>query len=719
MNIAASTDQNPTDQNMTNQSPTDQGPTDQNMTNQSPTDQGPTDQNMTNQSPTDQGPTGQSLDEYLTNGYDYKALRHGDIRTGIVVEADERRLVVDVGSKREGFVYAEDLARLDEETRSGIQVGTTVPVFVLRPTDREGHPILSIHQARLYEDWLEAEQMMESGELYEGEVAGYNRGGLIVRFGKIRGFVPASQVVGLPRRLSAEERRQRLADMVGQQVGLKIIEVDRRRRRLIFSQRRALRAWQELQRERVMAQLAEGETRHGRVTDITSFGAFVDLGGADGLIHVSELSWRRVDNPRQVLKVGQEVDVYVLDVDRQRKRIALSLKKLDPDPWTLVDDHYRVGQLVEGRVTRVLDFGAFVELDLGVEGLLHASEMIGTSELRPSDIVHLDERLLVKIVRVDSQRRRLALSARQVRKGEWERWVAEQQAAREAQEAAARKAAEEEAAVPGPEAAIGEAAEEQAAVPEPEAALGGAVEEQAAVPEPEAALGGAAEEQAAAPGPEVVIGEAAEEQAAVPGPEAAIGEAAEEEAAVPGPEAAIGEAAEEEAAVPGPEAAIGEAAEEEAAAPGPEAAIGEAAEEEAAAPGPEAALGEATEEQAAVPGPEAAIGEAAEEQAAVPGPEAALGGAVEEQAAVPGPEAALGGAVEEQAAAPGPEVALGEAAEEQAAMSEADAPEAYTEEITEYEAAPQIEAPLAPDEEVVELTEAPAPEVASETEAAC
>ena len=376
-----------------------------------------------------------AMDDYLTNGYDYQAPKRGDIRTGVIVDTHDQGLVVDIGSKREGLVPAEDLERLDEEVRSEMPVGISVPVFVLRPEDKEGRPILSIHQARLYEDWLKAEEMMGSGELYEGEVAGFNRGGLIVRFGKIRGFVPASQIVGLPRRLREEQRRERLETMIGQNMGLKIIEVDRHRRRLIFSQRRALRAWQEHQRERVITELTEGETRHGQVTSITNFGAFVDLGGADGLIHVSELSWGRVDNPRQVLKVGDEVDVYVLDVDQERKRIALSLKKLQPDPWTIVDDHYRVGELIEGRVTRVLDFGAFVELDLGIEGLLHTSEMIGTPELPPSDIVHPGEKLLVKIIRIESRRRRLALSARQVRKSEWERWIADQQTAHEAEEA--------------------------------------------------------------------------------------------------------------------------------------------------------------------------------------------------------------------------------------------------------------------------------------------
>ncbi|HUX78105.1 MAG TPA: S1 RNA-binding domain-containing protein [Anaerolineae bacterium] len=486
-------------------------------------DEGSTNQDQREPSSTDQDVIAQGMDEYLTNGYDYQAPRRGDIRTGVVIEVRDQGLVVDIGFKREGLVPTEDLELLDEETRSEIDTGTTVPVFVLRPEDKDGHPILSIHQARMYEDWLKAEQMLESGELYEGEVAGYNRGGLIVRFGKIRGFVPASQIVGLPRRLREEQRRQRLEAMIGEKMGLRIIEVDRHRRRLIFSQRRALRAWQELQRERVMTELTEGETQHGKVTSITNFGAFVDLGGADGLIHVSELSWGRVDNPRQVLKVGQEVDVYVLDVDRQRKRIALSLKKLQPDPWTIVDDHYRVGQLVEGRVTRVLDFGAFVELDLGVEGLLHASEMIGTPELPPSDIVHPGETLLVKIIRIESRRRRLALSARQVRKSEWERWVAEQQTAREAEEAAAR----EEAAKAKAEAAISEPVEEEALVPEVE--VSEPVEEEAPVVEAE--VSEPVEEEA--PVVEAAISEPVEEEAAVPEAEMAAGEASAEEAARP------------------------------------------------------------------------------------------------------------------------------------------------------------------------------------------
>jgi small subunit ribosomal protein S1 len=481
-----------------------------------------TDQDLANQQPTDQEAPAHKLDKYLDAGYGYEEPHRGDIRTGEVLEVNDRGVVVDIGLKREGFVPAEDLTRLDEKTRSEVQVGNEVSVFVLRPWDKEGHPILSIHQACLHEDWVRAQEMMKQGELYEGEITSFNRGGLIVPFGKIRGFVPASQVVGMPRRLSAEERRRRMDEMVGERIGLKIIEVDRRRRRLIFSQRRALRAWQELQREQLIKELSKGEVRHGKVTDITGFGAFVDLGGADGLIHISELSWRRVEDPREVVKVGQELDVYVLNVDRERKRIALSLKKLEPDPWDLVDDHYHEGQLVEGKVTRVLDFGAFVQLDIGVEGLLHTSEMIGTPELSPSDIVHSGDTLLVKVVRIESRRRRIALSARQVRKSEWERWVAEQQAAQE--EEAVSAETKEETVAQEAETSVGAEAKEE--VPSPSETVSSIEAEEEKDAEAETAVDAEAEEKEA-PRSEAATGEPSDEDTAVAEAEKSVTSATE------------------------------------------------------------------------------------------------------------------------------------------------------------------------------------------------
>jgi small subunit ribosomal protein S1 len=534
-------------------------------------------QNQAVEEQVDQELTAPGLDQYLENGYGYQAPRRGEIREGVIVDVRENGLVVDIGFKREGLVPGEDLERLDEEARAEIGVGVSVSVFVLRPENREGHPVLSIHQARMYRDWVEAEQMMESGELYEGEVAGYNRGGLIVKFGKIRGFIPASQVVGLPRRMRDDQRRSRMEAMIGEKVGLKVIEVDRMRRRLIFSQRRALRQWQEMQRERVMTELAEGDTRRGRVTSITSFGAFVDLGGADGLIHVSEMSWSRVDNPRDVLKVGDKVDVYVLDVDRNRKRIALSLKKLQPDPWTLVDDHYTPGQLVEGRVTRVLDFGAFIELDLGVEGLLHVSEMIGTPELSPSDIVGAGEKLLVKIIRIDSRRKRLALSAKQVRRSEWERWVAEQQAIPEDEEEEAEgldaladaEVTEESVAAPEDEMTSAEAVEPAPSVAGAvlEAEADDVAEEPGETPEAEAAVDETGAKEAATAGAALEAGaiDVAEEPGETPEAEAAVNETGAKEAATAGAELETGaiEVAEEPGEAPEVETAIAETETEE------------------------------------------------------------------------------------------------------------------------------------------------------------
>jgi len=485
----------------------------------------------------------EQLEEYLTEGeYDYQLPQQGDIHIGVVIEIGDRGAIVDAGFKRDGIVPPSDLDRIDDETLETIQPGDELAVAVQKPQDEEGRLILSIYEALVREDWEKAEKMMERGELYEGEVSGYNRGGLLVPFGRIRGFIPASHTVGMPRGLQGDERRERLADMVGDKVGLKIIEVDRHRRRLIFSQRQARRAWQKIQRERVMEELTEGETVTGTVTGITDFGAFVDLGGADGLIHISELSWRQVDDPREVVEVGDEVEVYVLNLDWERTRIALSLKRLKPNPWSQVADQYEVGELVEGRVSRVLDFGAFVELGLGVEGLLHVSEMTGTSQLSPTEILETGQEVLVKIIGIDAHKQRITLSARQVQRDQWERWMAdhkieeEEKAPEEAPEAEATEEETPEAEPVEEEAPEAEAVAEEA--PEAEA-----VEEEA--PEAEAAVEEAPEAEAVEE--EAPEAEAAEEEA----PEA---EAVEEEA----PEA---EAVEEEA--PDAEAVEEEASETE------------------------------------------------------------------------------------------------------------------------------------------------------------
>ncbi len=294
----------------------------------------------------------EELQALLEEQGDYSLPRPGDIRMGTIIEIGPQGALVDIGFKREGFVSHEDLERTRREMEE-VHEGDTVPVLILRSRGSDEYVPVSIYKARLAEDWLRAEEMLESREVYETEVVGFNRGGLIVRFGRIRGFVPISHIVGLPRRLSEAERRQRLKEMVGKTIGLRVVEVDRRRRRLILSQRQAYRAWQRMRRERLMAELERGQRRRGVVSSIVDFGIFVDLGGADGLVHISELSWGRVEDPHEVVNVGDEVEVVVLDVDREQERIALSIKKTQQDPWETVDQRYHEGQLVEGVVTRV------------------------------------------------------------------------------------------------------------------------------------------------------------------------------------------------------------------------------------------------------------------------------------------------------------------------------------------------------------------------------
>ncbi|MCS7284007.1 MAG: S1 RNA-binding domain-containing protein [Anaerolineae bacterium] len=354
-------------------------------------------------------------------------VRPGDLRKGRVLQVSEAGVLVDIGLKRECFVPTSDLQQMRRRQMGEVREGDEVLVKILE-SEGEGYIKASIYQARLEEDWIRAEEMLRSGAIYEGKISAYNRGGLTVPFGRIRGFIPLSQIVGIPRGLKEEERRKRLAAMVGQTVGLRVVDVDRVKRRLILSQRRAYRAWQRILRKRLLESLEIGQRRKGRVSSVTDFGAFVDLGGVEGLVHVSELSWRHVENPREVVKVGDEVEVVVLEVNRSKGRVGLSIKQTQEDPWKTVKDRYRENQLVEGRILRVTDIGAIVELEPGVEGLLHSSELVGAPDVKPQDVLKPGETILLKILDISPSRRRIRLSARRVRREEWERWAAEKAA---------------------------------------------------------------------------------------------------------------------------------------------------------------------------------------------------------------------------------------------------------------------------------------------------
>jgi len=352
--------------------------------------------------------------EQWVGDYDYRLPQRGEIREGVIVTIESHEIVVDIGVKRDGIVPLQDLEMLGEEEVSKLSVGMPVTVCVLKPEDAQGNMIVSINIARKQRDWIRAEEMQETGEIFEEDVIDFNKGGLLVPYGHLRAFIPASQLSDLPRGLNQATKMARLKEYVGQTLPLKVIEVDRRRRRLILSERAARRRWREQQKAQLLSSLVQGETRRGVVSGLADFGAFVDLGGADGLIHVSELSWDRVSHPREVLEPGQEVDVYVLRLDRDRRRIGLSLKRLQPDPWSLVNDRYEIDQLVRGVITNIADFGAFARLEPGVEGLVHVSEMAEGELGHPSNVLEVREEVLVRIISIDSQRKRIGLSMRQV-----------------------------------------------------------------------------------------------------------------------------------------------------------------------------------------------------------------------------------------------------------------------------------------------------------------
>nr|PZN53807.1 MAG: 30S ribosomal protein S1 [Chloroflexota bacterium] len=345
----------------------------------------------------------------------------GDIVTGTVLVVDNHGLIVDVGLKRDGIVPRKDLERMGVEA-SQFTVGQEIDVMIVRTEDEDGNLVLSVSQAQQSTDWKAAEELMNNDEIWEGVVTDANRGGLIVPFGNLRGFVPASHVLDLPRGLNEDDRKARMARLIGQTVKLKVIEVNRKRRRLVFSQRDAQREDREARKERLLDQLQEGQSVEGTVSGLRDFGAFVDLGGADGLIHISELAWHRVNHPRELLKVGDKVKVYILRLDAEGKRIGLSLKRLQENPWALVDEMYHVGQLVEGTVSRVAQFGAFISLEPGIEALLHTSQISDPAPEDPTLVLREGQKLLMRVISIESEKQRLGLSLKEVSAEERERW---------------------------------------------------------------------------------------------------------------------------------------------------------------------------------------------------------------------------------------------------------------------------------------------------------
>lgn len=366
----------------------------------------------------DMGALLDSMDDFM------RPLRRGQVVEGVVMRADSDGILVNIGHKAEGVVPPSEMRSLSPEDLEHINVGDPILTVVVR-TDAEGDSvILSVDRAVAERGWRNLEKAHQEGARLEGKVLGFNRGGAIVEVEGIQGFVPVSQLVTVSREncKDPEEpgRRSRITPDVGKVLQLKVLELSRGRNRAIFSERQAIQEWREEQKARLIRELREGEVRRGRVTGISSFGAFVDLGGADGLIHISELSWGQVSSPSEVVKVGDELDVYVLKVDVENKRIALSLKRLQPEPWETIHERYQVGDIVEATITKLTDFGAFARVEEAIEGLVHISELSSRLIQHPREVVREGDIVRLKILRIEPERRRLGLSLKQALEEEGE-----------------------------------------------------------------------------------------------------------------------------------------------------------------------------------------------------------------------------------------------------------------------------------------------------------
>jgi small subunit ribosomal protein S1 len=339
----------------------------------------------------------------------------GEIRTGVIASISGDEILISIGAKSEGVVPNREVSQLPKDFRDTLKVGEEIKVFVVNTEGRYGTILLSLQRALEEDDWDTAEKLMREKEAYEGEINGYNKGGLIVHLGALRGFVPASQV-SLTRRMSygGDSPDQRWSGMVGEPIVVRVIEVDRERRRLILSEKAASQESRETLKSKLLDELEEGMVRIGRVTSLADFGAFVNINGADGLVHLSEISWDHIDHPKEVLQVGQEVKVKIISVDRDRKRIGLSLRQLKDDPWDESILNYQVGQLVEGKITRLTKFGAFAQIEDNLEGLVHISELSDRRIEHPKEVINENDVITLRIIKIDTDRRRIGLSLRKV-----------------------------------------------------------------------------------------------------------------------------------------------------------------------------------------------------------------------------------------------------------------------------------------------------------------
>jgi len=355
----------------------------------------------------------------------FARFKRGDLAQGKIISSTPTAVTVDLGEGTTGIIPGRELERMTRQSVDELKKGKQVTVYVVNPYSREGTIILSVNRAIEELDWQRAETFHKSQDPYEANIAGYNKGGLIVRFGRLRGFIPESQLSDDRKRLLENGEgtlEDRYARMTNEPIVVKVMEVDRSRNRLILSERTAVRERRERRKESLIDELTIGQIiPNGRVVSIEDFGVFVDIGGAEGLVHLTEISWKHVTNPKEVLKIGQTVKVEVISIDRERRRIGLSIKSQEPDPWDEVVTRYQVGDLVNATVTKMTKFGAFARL-VGaeeIEGLIHISELSDKRVMHPKEVVKEGEELSLRVVKIDLMNRRLGLSLKRVNSPEW------------------------------------------------------------------------------------------------------------------------------------------------------------------------------------------------------------------------------------------------------------------------------------------------------------
>ncbi len=355
-------------------------------------------------------PQEQKSFEELISSYEYQMPEVGQVIQGILIRLDDDGALVDIGVKRDALVPSRDLALMDKDVLANLHAGDKVVAYVTNLPTGDQDLQVSLSKGLEYHDWLEAEKLKQNGEIVDLPIIGHNRGGMIVQFMNLRGFLPFSQVPELRQANNPHYAENVKKEMVGKNKELKVIEVSPDRNRLIFS---ALEAQAERRKKRLEA-LQKGQVLTGKVASLVDFGAFVNLDGIDGLVHISQLDWKKVKHPSELLKIGDEIKVKVLEIDMDQQRVSLSRKSVLPSPWENIGEVYKPGDYVEVVITRNVEFGSFARLPEGVEGLIHASQIGYSAVQNPKDAVKTGDRVLVKVLEIHPERRRMALSMRQV-----------------------------------------------------------------------------------------------------------------------------------------------------------------------------------------------------------------------------------------------------------------------------------------------------------------